>query len=270
MRRFPLNAGASSTSNGGIIIAPPPISPGAPPCTCSDLGIRFADGTDSASVTVGTLSTLVATGTICADTVWTINTSWTPDDAGAAPVMTEIGASAWSFTAPSSGVLTISASALCGGLTINAGSVTLTITAAGGGSAQWVDISTLPITLEAIGGPTMGYSGGVFSDSQLQQVPHSIDIATATIGYVPTGLDAAVGAVYARLRIRIASFDATGSVYNGYACGVDIPGETSVSDAEVELGPVKLSDVVIVGGANSSGDQIGSFEFAVDVEVFQP
>lgn len=34
MRRFPLNAGASATSNGGIIIAPPPIVPAAPPADC--------------------------------------------------------------------------------------------------------------------------------------------------------------------------------------------------------------------------------------------
>lgn len=274
MRRWPLNNPANGSSpNGGTIIAPPPGGSG--PCSCSDLAIAWSDGTTSAAAIVGdtTLPVLVANGSICPDTVWTISSNWDPEDAGAAPVVEQVGASAWRVTAPASGILTLSASALCGGQTLAVGSVTLTIiegTIYSGGGGQWVDISTLAITLEAIGSPSMSYAGGLFTDSQLQQVGHSIEAGTATIGYIPHGLDAAVGAVFARLRIRITSFDCTATAYNGYACGVDVPGTTLVEDSVTVIDPVELSTLVIVGGADSSGDQSGSFAFAIDVEVFQP
>lgn len=274
-RRFRLTQTGTAQSGQAQTIFMPANASGVAPCSCSDLSIAWSDGSTSAAAIAGdaVLPTLVANGTICADTVWTISSAWEPEAAGDAPEVTQVGASAWSVTAPASGVLTLTASAVCGGQTINAGSVTLTIIEGAvysGGGGSWVEISTLGVTWEAIGAPSMTRTGATFADTQLQQVVPSIDVASATIGYRPHGLDAAVGAVYARLRVRIASFDASGEPYDGYACGVTIPGTTSVTSTVTELGPVKLSDLVIVGGADSSGDQLGSFSFEVDVEVFTP
>ncbi len=256
-----------------VVLMPPPCPPagegGSGPCTCADLAIQWPGGIADEAATLGDGPlVLVAQGDLCPDVEWTLVPTWDPEAAGAAPAIEQVGAAAWQVTPTAAGILSVAATATCGGATLAAGSVTLTVIeqtySGGGGGAGWVDVTTLPgVTFEMVGDPTWTVSGGHFvSGALLDQVGPSI-----AEGYTIHGLDAGAGAVYARLRVRVVSFSTAGP-YPGYIAGLEIPVGTEAGTEYITDGPVALADFLLKAGANASGDQAGSFDFQLDVEIY--
>lgn len=281
MRRLPFGPiVAGGAVNNFIGIAPPPGGTGVAPCACADLSVAWSGGGTDAAYIVGDEGSLVfaASGTICPDTDWEFDLTWSPEDSGAAPEIVQVGASAWRVDATAAGLLSIAGAAVCGGARftleeLTASILTETYSGGGGGSGSWIDITTLPVTFtpiddDGLGAVRIQQSGSSFTDlgTGLRQVAASVEYPAASRGLQVGGLVAAAGAVYARLRIRIDSFE-NGSVYDGYACGVSIAPESTVTSYEEIVGPFALADLVIAAGAVASGDDTGTFSFSVDVEV---
>lgn len=134
--------------------------PDAGGCTCSD--VTFVVAEPEVSTQFGYFC---ATGSICPDTIWNVNTSWEADqEGGDPPTVTQVGATCWQVDfGPSTGTvlqgtITANGTYMCGGVTLTTNDVSinstslpgyrayrLVVTANGGG--DWVQLAAMFLSL---------------------------------------------------------------------------------------------------------------------------
>lgn len=88
------------------------------------LPVTFNDGVNTP------LLFLAATGSICSDMEWTLDTSWAPEEEGGEeePYIEQAGTASWTIMGGAeAGVLTITPSAICGGETLEFDPITVTV-----------------------------------------------------------------------------------------------------------------------------------------------
>lgn len=282
-RRFPLRPVPPAGGGNQTIVMPPPCAPGGvAPCTCSDLEANWDSlGTEASWIIAGDGSLSFAiSGVICPDTEWTFVTTWSPENLGEEPEILQIGASAWVVRPTDAGLLTIAVTADCGGQAISVGTLVLTVVDAvyySGGAAGWVEITTLPgVTFTVIddsgpGAAKIQLVGSDFTDTGtgLRQCGTSVVYGVALRGIHVQGLMSAAHAAYARIRVRVTSFDNSANPYSGVAGGASIASGTSETGTVYVYGPIDLDNFVIPAGVDGSGDEPGTFSFQVDVEIVE-